>query len=84
MLNLPLPIRESVAVGKVNVGPTPQINSPGFAGEKKNVGLMSPSPVALPVPEKSEGWLMIGMMVRVMRFQSSPSLIGITGWMLPI
>jgi hypothetical protein len=55
MLNFPLPIKESVAVGKVNVGPTPQINSPGFAGEKKNVGLMSPSPVALLIPGKSDG-----------------------------
>jgi hypothetical protein len=30
------------------------------------------------------GWLMMGTMVRVMRFQSSVSLIGITGWMFRI
>src|SRR4029434_6459885 len=29
-------------------------------------------------------WLMIGMMVRVIRFQSAFSLIGITGWTLRI
>ena len=38
MLNLPFPKRESVAVGNVNVGPAPQISSPGFAGERKKSG----------------------------------------------
>ena len=45
MLHLPLPRSRSVAVGKVKVGPKPQINSPGLAGEKKKVGLKSPNPV---------------------------------------
>src|SRR5262245_34063338 len=78
-LNLPLPRSLSVAVGNVNVGPTPQISSPGFAGDKKNVGLMSPSPVALPSPGASDGRLITGMMIRVIRFQFSVRLIGITG-----
>src|SRR5215470_4982278 len=59
-LNLPFPKSLSVAVGNVNVGPAPQINSPGFAGDKKNVGFMSPSPVALPMPGASDGKLMTG------------------------
>ena len=65
MLYLPAPSWLSVAVGNVNVGPKPQMNRPGFAGERKSVGLRSPMPKALSVPGKSEGWLMMGMMVRV-------------------
>jgi hypothetical protein len=34
------------------------------------VGLMSPSPNALSIPEAGDGWLMIGIMVRLIRFQS--------------
>jgi hypothetical protein len=34
------------------------------------VALMSPSPNALSIPEAGDGWLMIGIMVRVIRFQS--------------
>ena len=44
---------------------------------------MSPIPNALseirPGPGNSDGWLMMGMMVRVMTFQSEVSLMGITG-----
>jgi len=47
MLHLLVPSSDPVAVGSVNVGPTPQMNSPGFAGDRKNEGLMSPSPKAL-------------------------------------
>src|SRR5262245_24466590 len=36
-LNLPLPRSLSVAVGNVNVGPTPQISSPGFAGTRPSL-----------------------------------------------
>jgi hypothetical protein len=68
MLHLLLPSSESVAVGSVNVGPTPQMNSPGFAGDRKNVGLMSPIPKALSAPSNSDGWLMTGVMIRVIRF----------------
>jgi hypothetical protein len=68
MAHLPLPSNESVAVGSVNVGPTPQMISPGFAGDRKNVGLMSPSPKALSPPSNSDGWLMIGVIIRVIRF----------------
>jgi hypothetical protein len=32
------------------------------------------------MPGASDGWLMTGMIVRVMRFHWSVSLIGITGW----
>src|SRR5574341_227659 len=81
-LHLPLPSRESVAVGNVNVGPTPQISLLGLAGERKNVGLRSPRPNALSTPGAGDGWLMMGRMVRVMRFQSVVRPIGITGWTL--
>src|SRR6266542_3644050 len=83
MLNLPLPSFESVAVGMVNVGPTPQINPPDLAGDRKSEGLMSPSPQALPEtllgPGNSDGWLMMGMIVRVIRFHSLVRWIGTTG-----
>src|SRR5262245_24074497 len=88
MLHLPAPRFRSVAVGRVNVGPRPQINSPGFAGERKNVGLKSPNPVPVvlgtrpPNEGNRLGWLMIGMMMRLITFQSSLMLIGITGWTL--
>jgi hypothetical protein len=63
------------------------MTSPGLAGEKKNDGLKSPNPVPVvlgtPAIEGDKfGWLMIGMMTRVMRFQSSAILAGITGWTL--
>src|SRR6185503_13381827 len=87
-LHLPAPKSRSVAVGSVIVGPMPQINSPGLPGDRNTVGLMSPKPVpvvlgtAPPNVGNSDGWLMIGMIVRVIRFHSSLSLIGITGWTL--
>ena len=62
----------------------PQMNSFEPDGERKKLGLMSPIPVAWSMPGASGGWLMMGTMVRVMRFQSSVSLIGITGWMFRI
>src|SRR6516165_470982 len=77
--HLPLPSTEAVAVGNVSVGPTPQISLPEFAGERNRLGLMSPSPNALGIPEAGEGWLIMGIMVRVIRFQSLFKLIGITG-----
>src|SRR5271165_4509695 len=76
---LAVPSSDSVAVGNVIVGPTPQSSFPEFFGERKTVGLMSPSPNALSIPEAGEGWFMIGIMVRVMRFQSLFKVIGITG-----
>src|SRR4030095_3277282 len=90
ILHWPLPRSRSVAVGSVIVGPRPQINSPDFAGDRKAVGLMSPNPVPLvlctvpPAVGERDGWLMIGMIVRVIKFHSSLSLIGITGWTLRI
>jgi hypothetical protein len=50
--------------------PAPQMSLPGFAGERKRSGLMSPSPNALGMLGAGEGWLMIGMVVRVIRLQS--------------
>jgi len=40
---------------------------------------MSPSPNALGIPEAGDGWLIMGIMVRVIRFQSLFKVIGITG-----
>ena len=55
MLHWLVPSSESVAVGRVNVGPTPQMSLLGFAGDRKNVGLRSPSPKALSPLVKSVG-----------------------------
>lgn len=60
-LHLPVPISESLAVGKVMVGLTPQISLPELAGERNTVGLMSPSPNALRIPGAGEGWLIMGV-----------------------
>jgi hypothetical protein len=46
MLHLPMPSSRLLAVGNVNVGPMPQMNSVEPDGERKKLGLMSPSPVA--------------------------------------
>ena len=70
MLKRWLPNLESVAVGNVKVGPMPHMKAPDLAGEKKNEGLMSPRPNALPPGENEEGSLTIGRIVRVIRFQS--------------
>src|SRR5271157_1386268 len=78
-LHLPSPNSDSVAVGNVIVGPTPQISLPEFAGERNTVGLMSPRPNALGIPEAREGWFMMGTIVRVIRFQSLFKVTGITG-----
>src|SRR5690348_4993697 len=44
MLSFPCPSTRPVAVGKANMGPAPQLILCGLAGEKKNVGVMSPNP----------------------------------------
>jgi hypothetical protein len=49
MLNFPWPRIVLVAVGMTKAGPTPQISLPGFAGDRKNVEFMSPSPNSPPV-----------------------------------
>ena len=46
------------------------------------MGLMSPRPNALSTPGAGEGWLKMGMTVRVTIFQSSLSENGMTGWTL--
>src|SRR5262245_49610261 len=78
-LHLPAPSSLLDAVGNVNVGPTPQMNFSDPTGDRNSVGLMSPMPNAWSIPGASDGWLMMGMIVRVMRFKLSVSLIGITG-----
>ena len=39
---------------------------------------MSPSPNALGIPRAGDGWLMIGIIVRVIRFRSLFKVIGVT------
>ena len=65
-----------------SVGPTPTIRSSwGSSGEEqRRVDVAEPDLRVSPFV--SDGWWMIGTMVRVIRFQSSVSLNGITGWML--
>src|SRR5216683_697099 len=76
------PTFTEVAVGKVATGPTPQINFPGFAGDRNAVKLMLLRP-KLPLPPGVKlGCDTSGMIVRVMRFQSWLKVIGTTGWML--
>jgi hypothetical protein len=62
-------------------GPTPQKipPGPGALGARKKLCVMSPRPPWLPSPTTSSWW-MNGTMVREIRFQRSPSLIGMTGW----
>jgi hypothetical protein len=43
------------------------------------VGFTSPSPNALGIHGGGDGWLIIGIMIRVIRFQSLFNVIGITG-----
>ena len=57
----------------------PQINLLGLAGERNAVGFKSPRPKALQIPRAGEGMLMVGRIVRVIRFQSSFSVTEITG-----
>src|SRR5579863_4354757 len=56
MLHFPCPNTGLVAVGNTNVGPTPQITFPGFAGDRKNDGFKSPNPYA----PWLTGWLDVG------------------------
>src|SRR5450631_1627584 len=65
------PTRGDVAVGNDTTGPIPQMNSvPAPAGERKAVNVMSPRPVVPPTPASGLGWVMMGMIVRVMTFSS--------------
>src|ERR1019366_3264729 len=80
-LNLPWPRMALVAVGITNAGPTPQISLPGLPGDRKNDGFMSPKPNSPPLFWLGYGCQTIGWIMRVIRFQLSLSLTGITGWM---
>src|SRR5580704_11069013 len=82
MLNFPCPRIWLVAVGITNAGPPPQISLPGLAGDRKNVGFISPKPYWPPVGSPGYGCHTIGWIMRVMRVQFSARRAGITGWML--
>ena len=81
-LHLRAPSESWLEVGRVKVGPKPTSKSLATEVAKKKVGLMSPRPLSEVSPFASDGWWTIGTMVRVIRFQSSESLNGTTGWML--
>ena len=53
--HLPLPNSDSVAVGNVIVGPTPQSSLPEFAGERNTLGLMSPQAECARYPGSGRG-----------------------------
>ena len=80
--HLSAPSRLSVAVGNRKTGPAPQITFPGSLGDRNPVKVVSPSPVSRSWPGERPGWDTIGTIVRVIRFQSSVSSNGQTGWML--
>jgi hypothetical protein len=54
--HFPWPSASSVALGNWKMGPTPQINLPGPAGERKSDCWMSPRPNTSPNPGASSGW----------------------------
>jgi hypothetical protein len=63
-------------------GPTPSVQPPtGFFGEKKKLCRMSPRPDSS-VPVGMSFTAASGRIVRTIRFQSSPTESGMTGWML--
>ncbi|MNP55367.1 hypothetical protein D3C76_1500100 [compost metagenome] len=80
-----LPSNSSLPVGINKAGPAPRIQplSVGLLGEKKKLCVMSPAPDLSAAPLGAKPcWSIRGRMVREMRFQSSFSLKGSTGWML--
>jgi hypothetical protein len=77
-----LPSTALLLVGNCTTGPAPQIHSPGLAGDRNAVNVVSPMPVLLSMFGPSDGCQITGTMVRVMMFQSSLMETGITGWML--
>src|SRR5271169_2721671 len=78
-VHLALPKAGLVLVGKPKTGPMPHTRTPGFLGERNSVVLMLPSPKVLPLWSAPRlGWLMRGMMVRVMRLKV-PMWKGMTG-----
>jgi hypothetical protein len=59
------------------------VTPPGvLLGEKKKLCSVSPRPKVLSNPGAGASRLTTGRMVRMMRFQSALSLVGITGWKL--
>ncbi len=57
--------------GQLSDGPTPQIQAPGFAGERNAEICASPMPLTPPCPGANAGSETMGRMVRVMMFHSS-------------
>lgn len=80
MLHFSLPSTGLALAGSENTGPTPHTNLPGLAGEKNADETMSLTANAAACPDASGGWLRNGMIQRGMRFQSSFSENGTTGW----
>src|SRR5262245_20252681 len=76
----PLPIVGSLVIGRLNTGPTPQIQ-PDFVsrGEKNAEKTMSLRPYDDDEPGVSAGWLTNGMIQRPIRFHLSLSVNGTTG-----
>jgi hypothetical protein len=79
---LSLPSFALLRVGAWVIAPTPQIQLPGFAGERNAVNCRSLIPLTLLSFGLRAGSQTTGKMVRVIMFQSSFTEIGMTGWML--
>ena len=73
------PSASSVVVGNKNTGPTPQVMSPESLGENHEEKVVSPIPLMRPSPVSASGLETTGIMVLVIRFQSSLILKGQTG-----
>src|SRR5579885_1164984 len=73
---------DGFVAGSNMAGPAPQNHFPGCAGERNRDALVLPRPKLDSPPGDSAGSQVSGMMVRVIRFQSSLKWKGITGWML--
>lgn len=72
-------------VGRSPAGPTPQmIPRQGLAGERKRLWTVSPVPKISPEPTAAFSDQLRGRIVREIRFQSGPSEIGMTGWILSV
>jgi len=65
-----LPSSAVLLVGSWKTGPTPQIQCPGFAGDRNAVNTVSPMPLVAGSVGLSDGFQITGTIVRVMMFQS--------------
>ena len=76
----PVPRNGSEVVGIRRTGPAPQMKDPGFAGDRKNDVTRAAHPDVGCPPGTRGGWLTTGTIRRAIRFQSSFTEKGITGW----